>query len=134
MWTYANAAPLSNDLPQPNEAALKIPWQHGNGVGIETEHLIGDFTVGVPGFHIVYAMLSFIGTTGVTYFFELRGTGGTGGFFRATADGLTGGTVNVALMGGAFFHEDDIASLYVWCDTDSTSITIVDGQFGIISL
>jgi len=132
MWTYANATPLT-DIPRADEAALKVTWQRGQGKGVEVDHLTGDFTVQVPGFYLAFATLSFIGTTGITYFFEMATPDSTG-FFRATADGLTGGAVNVALVGGSDFNEGDVVSLYIWCDEDGENITIVDGQFGLLSI
>lgn len=133
MQTYANATPIV-DVPEADETAHKVTWQRSNGKGIDADHLTGNFTIVMPGIYIAYAMLSFIGTTGITYFFELRGAGGAGGFFRATADGVTGAAVNVALMGGTDFNEGDTVSLHVWCDEDGENIIIVDGQFGVISL
>lgn len=133
LWTYAAWTPIV-DVPEADEDAHKVTWEHGVGVGVGTDEDEGNITIKVPGFYIGYAMLSFIGTTGVTYFFEFRVNGAVGAGFRATADGLTGGTVNVSLMGGANFNEGDVVALYIYCDEDGENLTLVDGQFGVMSM
>ncbi|MFA7101115.1 MAG: hypothetical protein WC196_05095 [Bacilli bacterium] len=54
--------------------------------------------------------------------------------FRCTADGLTGGAVNVSMIGASAFHEGDVVSVVVYCDEDGENLTLVDGQFGVISI
>jgi hypothetical protein len=47
---------------------------------------------------------------------------------------LTGGAVNVSMIGASAFHEGDVVSVVVYCDEDGENLTLVDGQFGVISI
>jgi len=132
LWTYANATPIV-DVPEADEDAHKLTWDHESALGVDAD-ISGDITIKVPGVYMGFFMASFIGTTGVTYFFEFRVNGAVGAGFRCTADGLTGGAVNVSMIGASAFHEGDVVSVVVYCDEDGENLTLVDGQFGVISI
>jgi hypothetical protein len=133
MWSYANATPIV-DVPEADEAVEVLTWQHATALGAEADSTAGTIRIEAPGFYLGYFFASFIGTTGITYFFEFRANGIVGAGFRCTADGVTGAAVNVAMMGGANFDEGDVITVVVYADEDGENITVVDGQFGVISI
>lgn len=133
MWSRANATPIV-DVPEVDEPVEVLTWQHASALGAEADNTAGTIRIEVPGFYIGYFFASFIGTTGVTYFFEFQVNGSAGAGFRCSSDGLTGGAVNVAMMGGANLNDGDVITVVVYADEDGENITVVDGQFGVISL
>lgn len=131
LWTYAASTADEVDTTP----AIMSGWETGSGRGVDYDAETGKFTVKVPGFYIGYLMLSFIGVTGDTYFFEMRVNDAVGSGFRGSVDGLTAGVSNVAVMGGALLNVGDVVSTYVYSDNaGGSAITPVDAQFGLLSL
>lgn len=109
-------------------------WEHANSpqMGIEVDKAAGTLRILQPGLYLAYAMLSFIGTTGDTYFAELRVNGAVGVGFRCSVDGITGGVSHMSVMGGSRLNVGDVVSLYVYSDNAAGSnFTLVDAQFGL---
>ena len=132
LWTRAQSTAI--DVPRSDETPVAIAnWDRGHGVGMDTDAVNGTLTTTVPGNYLVMCSISFIGTTGITYFFEL-GQNDIGHDFRATADGVTGASVNVSVFGVAIFEIGDTVSLYVYADEDGEQITIVDAQLMALSV
>ena len=132
LWTRAQSTAI--DAPKNDETAAVIGnWDRGYGIGTDTDPVNGTMTTNIPGTYMVMCSISFIGTTGVTYFFELM-QNGRGHDFRATADGVTGASVNVSVFGVAIFEIGDTVSVHVTCDEDGEQITIVDAQLVLLSV
>lgn len=128
LWNYA-AAQLDTVNTTPT---IFRSWEHASGVGIDADAAAGTVTIKQPGFHLAYAMLSFIGTTGDTYFAEFRVNGAVGAGFRCSVDGLTDGVSHMSVMGGSVLNVGDVISLYIYSDNAAGSnFTLVDAQFGV---
>lgn len=94
----------------------------------------GTITIRTPGWYLAHCSLSFDGDAGRTFYAEFRVNGVVGSHYRASAEGIaSGGRVNLAFLGGANLHRGDVVSIYVYSDLAAT-MTIVDGQFGLISI
>lgn len=105
-----------------------------SGPGADADPDFGTVTIKVPGIYVSYCMLSFIGTTGDTYYVEFRVNGVVGAAFRGSVDGITSGTAQFSAMGGARLHEGDVVSVYVYSDNaGGSTFTLVDGQFGLFN-
>jgi len=132
LWNYATSA-----LWTVNTTPTKFNgWEHSqNGPGVEADHNFGHIRIEQPGTYIAYAFLSFIGTTGDTYFVEFRENGNVGAGFRACVDGITGGVSHVSLMGAANVDPGDVIEMYIYSDNaGGSNFTLVDGQFGLFSM
>lgn len=130
LWNYA-ATQLDTVNTTPT---IFRSWEHANTpqAGIEVDATAGTLRILQPGLYLAYAMLSFIGTTGDTYFAEFRVNGAVGAGFRCCVDGITGGVSHMSVMGGSQLHEGDVVSLYVYSDNAAGSnFTLVDAQFGV---
>lgn len=132
LWTYANATPI--DVPRSDETVVNLTFEHSAELGMDAQANTGKIIAKVPGYFLGMASISFIGTTGVTYFFEFRSNGELGGGYRACADGLTGAAVNVSLVGAGIFEVGDVITVRVYCDEDGETATIVDATVGLISI
>jgi hypothetical protein len=132
LWTYANAVAI--DVPRSDEDVVELTFEHSAELGMDAKADTGELVIKVPGYYFGVATISFIGTTGVTYFFEFRSNGELGGGYRASADGLTGGAVNVSLVGAGIFDVGDVITVRVYCDEDGETATIVDATVGLISI
>lgn len=132
LWNYATAT-LETVTTTP---AKLTSWEHAqDGPGVNADKTLARLIVEQPGMYIAYAHLSFMGTTGDTYFFEFRENGNLGAGFRNCVDGLTGGVSHVSLMGAADANIGDAIELYVYSDNaGGSNFTLVDGQFGLLSL
>jgi len=129
LWNYkATQLDTVNDTP-----TIFRSWEAANSIlGVDADNVAGTLTIKQPGVYVGYAMLSFMGTTGDTYFVELRVNGGLGLGFRAGVDGITGGMSHMSVMGAAQLNVGDVISLYVYSDNAAGSnFTLVDGQFGV---
>lgn len=93
----------------------------------------GTVTVRKPGWYLAHCALSFDLDAGRTAYAEFRVNGVVGSHFRSSVEGIaSGGRVNLSILGGAFLHEGDVVTIYVYSDLAAT-MTLVDGQFGIFS-
>lgn len=132
LWTYANATAI--DVPRSDEDTVYLTFESGQGLGMDVDTTDGSITAKVPGTYMGFFNASFIGTTGVTYFFEFRENGLVGAGYRCTADGLTGGAVNVSMLAGSILEVGDKIQVAVYCDEDGESATIVDAQVGLLAV
>ena len=133
LWNYATSEALALTGTTSDTAVQFNGWEHSSGVGgpgIEANSDFGWVKPKVSGWHVGYCSLSFIGETGVTYFFEMRVNGSLGSGFRGSVTGTDAEVDNVMFMGGANLNEGDEVTLYVYADS-AANFTLVDGQFGL---
>lgn len=132
LWTYANATAI--DVPRSDQTTVYLTFERGQGLGADVDTTDGSITTKVPGTYMGFFSASFIGTTGVTYFFEFRCNTEVGTGYRCSADGLTGAAVNVSMLSGSILEIGDKIQIAVYCDEDGEAATIVDAQFGLLAI
>jgi hypothetical protein len=89
LWNYKTFTPFTSTTT-PTKFNF---WQNAqDGPACDASVTSDSITIKVPGVYLVMFSVSFMGTTGTTYFFEVYKNGVSSGSIRATADGLTGAT------------------------------------------
>lgn len=132
LWTYGGVATQALDTT-PTILSL---WAHAaDGPGVNADVAASSLTIKVPGYYAAYVSLTFSADAGQVVFAELRLNGSVGAGFRAAHEGIaSGGVVNLFFMGAANMNANDQVSVYVYDDSDGTTLTLIDGQFGVISI
>lgn len=128
-WLNGNAAPLTIGTT-PEGFILYNHYQDGPGVDASPD---GKLTIKVPGYYWASASLSFIGTTGVVYYIQIREDGATNEFV-ASASGITDARVNMTVFAGGHPEKDAVLQVYIWCNAVSATITPISLQFFAASL
>lgn len=124
-----------------NIAAAKLTLWASNGAsnGLTVDATTDDdITVdaGSDGVFVVWGQFSFTGTASKVFQFHARKNGGevSGLGCRVMLDG-SGNEAHcgfVGLVSGVV--ATDVFTVYVECDTDSSSMTLKDGQFGLLRI
>ena len=133
LWVQGGAGVWSlTNVP----AALTSWTDASDGIGgIDADLVDGKIVVKVPGVYMLYASLSFTIPAGsiLTAIFYVNGVAGG---YSARAEGIaSGGPVNLFMIGAGMGDVGDVVQVYIYSDqAGGTNFTLVDGQFGALSL
>ncbi len=107
-------------------------WNHHqSGPGVEATGS-GRLVVKKPGYYLAQAELSFNGTAGVIYYFQLRENGTANDFINSIEGITSNGRIHISTLAGGHPDANDYIELYVWASVNA-NITPISGQFYVMN-